>query len=171
MTLADLSSIAGIVSSLAVCGALIYLALRVRQTDQNHRTLLQQSASARSMESVWRFGEPHNAEIMARVWNGETDFTIGEATQLVSLLRASLLGFQDQFLLNQLTLVHSTQNETQERALRRILSAPALRALWTITGAGYAPEFANYINAVLKDVPLAAPHAALIRDAAAEWKS
>jgi hypothetical protein len=69
-------------------------------------------------------------------------------------LRASLLGFQDQFLLNKLSLVHSTQNETQERAIRRMLSAPAFRALWTITGAGYAPEFASYINGLLKDAPL-----------------
>jgi len=100
MNLSDLASIAGVLGSLAVFGSLIYLALQVRQTDRNQRTLLQQGASARNMESVWKFGEPHNAEIVARVWCGETDFTTTQATQLVYLLRASLLGFQDQFLLN-----------------------------------------------------------------------
>jgi hypothetical protein len=172
MTLADLASISGIVSSLAVCGTLIYLALQIRQTDRNQRTLLQQGASARNMESVWKFGEPHNADVVARVWKGETDFTDTQATQLTYLLRASLLGFQDQFLLNKMSLVHSTQNDTQERAIRRVLSAPAFRALWTITAAGYAPEFASYINALLKDAPLAfQDYAAQISAVGAELKA
>jgi hypothetical protein len=96
MSLADLASITGVLSSLAVFGSLIYLALQVRQADRNQRTLLQQGASARNMESIWKFSEPQYAGIIARVWNGEVDFTPTEATQVAYLLRASLFGLQDQ---------------------------------------------------------------------------
>jgi len=56
MRLSDLAAIAGVLSSLAVFGSLIYLALQVRQTDRNQRTLLQRATSTRNMESLWRFG-------------------------------------------------------------------------------------------------------------------
>jgi hypothetical protein len=157
MTLSDLAGVAGVLSSLAVCGSLIYLAIQVRQSDRNQRTLLQQATSARNMESLFKFVEPHNAEIVARVWNGETDFTTTQGTQLAYLVRAMLLGFQDEFLLHRLSLAHSTQNETQERGIRRIFSTPTFRAMWMNSRDAYAPEFAGYIDALLKDVPLAPP--------------
>jgi hypothetical protein len=173
MTLSDLAGVAGVLSSLAVCGSLIYLAIQVRQSDRNQRTLLQQATSARNMESVWKLGEPHNAELLARVWNGDTDFTSTEASQLVYLLRASLLGFQDQYLLHKLSLIDSMQNETQERAVKRLLAAPAFRALWTISRNAFAAEFTGYIDALLRDVPLAAPedYSAQIRAVAAELRA
>ena len=157
MSLSDLAGVAGVLSSVAVCGSLIYLALQVRQSDRNQRTLLQQATSARNMESLWKCSEPHNAELVARVWNGETDFTPTEASQLAYLMRASLLGFQDQYLLHKLSLIHSMQNETQERAIKRMLGAPAFRALWATSREAYAPEFAGYMDGLLKDVPLARP--------------
>jgi hypothetical protein len=173
MSLSDLASIAGALSSLAVFGSLIYLALQVRQTDRNQRTLLQQATSARNMESIWKFGEPHNVGIVARVWNGESDFTQTEATQLAYLVRSILFGLQDQFLLNRLSLVDATQAATAERGVQRIFSAPAFRALWTMNHSGYAPEFAAYVEALLQDVPIAGPQdfAGQIKTAVAQMKA
>jgi hypothetical protein len=173
MSLSDLAGIAGVLSSLAVCGSLIYLAIQVRQSDRNQRTLLQQATSARNMESLWKSGEPHYAELVARVWNCETDFTATEASQLAYLMRASLLGFQDQYLLHKLSLIHSIQNETQERAIVRMLGAPAFRALWAFSRDDYAPEFTAYVDALLKNVPLAAPqdYSVQIRAAVAKLRA
>ena len=98
MGLSELASIAGVLSSLAVCASVIYLAMQVRQSDRNQRTLLQQATSVRTMESIWKFGEPHNAEIIARALSGEIDFTTTQATQLANLMRATLFGLQDQYL-------------------------------------------------------------------------
>jgi hypothetical protein len=173
MSLSDLAGIATVLSSIAVCGSLIYLALQVRQSDRNQRTLLQQATSARNMESLWKSSEPHNAELVARVWNGEMDFTATEASQLAYLMRASLLGFQDQYLLHKLSLIHSMQNETQERAIKRMLGAPAFRALWTISRDDYAPEFTVYVDAFLKGVSLAPPqdYSVQIKAAATELRA
>jgi len=173
MSLADLAAIASVLSSIAVFGSLIYLALQVRQTDRNQRTLLQQATSARNMESLFKFIEPHNAGVVARVWAGETEFTAVEATQLSYLVRAMLLGFQDEFLLHGLSLAHSMQNDTQERAIRRIFAAPAFRAVWITTREAYSPQFAAYIDALLKDAPPVAGQdmAARIKTVGAELKA
>ena len=173
MTLADLASIAGIASSLAVCGTLIYLALQIRQTDRNQRTLLQQATSARNLESLWKFGEPHFAGIIARVWKGETEFTPSEATQLVYLLRASMFGLQDQFLLKKLTLIDPLQHESAERGLQRLLGTPAFRALWKSSRGSYHPDFAAYVEALVGDAPLGQPldFAAQIKAGAADVRA
>jgi hypothetical protein len=147
MSLSDLASIASVVGSLAVCGSLIYLALQVRQSDRNQRTVLQQATSARNMESLWKFGEPHNVAIITKVWNGECDFSQSEATQLAYLMRAVMFGLQDQFLLDNLSLVDARQVATHELGVKRILGAPAFRALWVTSRGGYAPEFAAYVDA------------------------
>ena len=78
MTFSDLASIGSFVSSLAVCGSLVYLALQVRQSDRNQLTLLQQGTSARNSQSAARLTDPHLAEIYARAMEGGTDFTTRE---------------------------------------------------------------------------------------------
>jgi hypothetical protein len=157
MSLSDLASIASVVGSLAVCGSLIYLALQVRQSDRNQRTVLQQATSARNMESLWKFGEPHNVAIITKVWNGESEFSQSEATQLAYLMRAVMFGLQDQFLLDNLSLVDARQVATHELGVKRILGAPAFRALWVTSRGGYAPEFAAYVDALIAEAPLDPP--------------
>jgi hypothetical protein len=173
MSLSDLASVASMVGSLAVCGSLIYLALQVRQTDRNQRTLLQQTTSANNMESLWKFGESHNIGLIARVWDGESDFSTSEATQLAYLMRATMFGLQDQFLLNNLSLVDARQVATHELGVKRILGARAFRALWVTTRRSYAPEFAAYVDALIAGAPLDPPLdiSAQIRSTVAQLKA
>ena len=170
MTLSTLASIASVLSSLAICASLVYLAVQVRQSDRNQRTPLQQATSARTMETIWKLVEPHNAEIVARASSGESDFTTAQLTQLGNLMRATLFGLQDQFLLQQLALMSPTQVATNERGMTRMFSAPVFRALWTLSRELYAPEFALRVDRLLQDVAIAPPSdlAAQVRVAVAE---
>jgi hypothetical protein len=173
MSLSVLATAASVLSSLVICASLIYLALQVRQSDRNQRTLLQQATSARTMETLWKFGEPQNADIVARAVSGETDFSTTEATQLANLMRAVLFGLQDQFLLQKLALVSPTQVSTNERGVMHMLSAPAFRVLWTLSREFYAPEFSLHVDRLLKDAAIAPPSdlAAQVKDAVAELKA
>jgi len=173
MSLSDLASMASVLSGVAVCGSLIYLALQVRQTDRNQRTILQQQTSARTMESLWKWGEPYNAEIVAKVWNGECDFSEVDATRLAYLLRATMFSLQDQFLLDNLSLVDARQVASQELGVKRILGAPAFRALWVTSRGGYAPQFAAYVDGLIAGAPLAPPLnlAGQIRSTVAQLKA
>ncbi len=104
----------------------------------------------------WKFGEllPQRAEIIARALSGEIDFTTTQATQLANLMRATLFGLQDQYLLQQLALVSPTQVATNERGMLRMFGAPAFRGLWTLSRDLYAPDFALYVDALLGDLPV-----------------
>jgi hypothetical protein len=157
MILATVAGAASLLSSIAVCGSVIYLAIQVRQSDRNQRTMLQQATSARNMEALFRFVEPHHAGMVARVWKGETEFSDVEAIQLDYIVRAMLLGFQDQFLLHRQSLVDSAQIDTLERSIKRIFGVPAFRALWVNSREIYAPVFSSYMEALLADAPIMAP--------------
>ena len=125
------------------------------------------------MESLWKFAEPHYAEIVSRVWNGESDFTPAQATQLAYLLRAVLFGLQDQFLLKNQRLADPYQTASMERGLTILLSTPALRALWITTHGSYSAEFAAYVESLVSGVPLARPQdfSAQIKSKVAELKA
>jgi hypothetical protein len=173
MSLSELASIAGVLSSLAIFASVIYLAMPVRLADTSQRTLLQQATSMRTMETIWKFGEPHNAEIIARAWSGESDFTTTQVTQLANLMRATLFGLQDQYLLQKRALVSPTQVATNERGILRMFGAPAFRGLWTLSRDLYAPDFALYVDRLLGDVPVSprSDLAAQLRVAVADLQS
>ena len=58
MTFADLSSLGGFISGIAVVITLIFLLLQMRQTDKNQKALLQQGRSARVTELILKRTEP-----------------------------------------------------------------------------------------------------------------
>ena len=84
MTLSDLASIGSLISGVAVLISLIYLALQVRQSDRNQRTLLQQTASTRNAQGSARLTEPHLAELYAKAVHNDTNFTTAQVVQLAT---------------------------------------------------------------------------------------
>lgn len=157
MNFSDLATVGSFLSSLAVCASLVYLALQVRQSDRNQRTLLQQGTSERNVASVSKFTDAHLADLMVKAQHDDVDFTDSQLLQLNSALRAGLLGFQDQFLLRRINLIDSTQHDSQERAYQSMFAMPVMRALWHSQRALYAPEFVAYADALIGSVPLRAP--------------
>jgi hypothetical protein len=155
MNLSDLATFGSFLSSLAVCASLVYLALQVRQSDRNQRTLLQQGTSERNAASVSKLTEPGLAELMVKAQRHDIDFTNVQVVQLSVALRSGLLGFQDQFLLRKLNLIDVMQQDSQERAYQSMLSMPAMRVLWISQRPFFAPEFVAYVDALIRDVPLA----------------
>jgi hypothetical protein len=115
MIRSDIATIASLISSVAVCGSLIHLALQVRQFDRN---------------------------------------------------QASLLGFQDQHLLQKFSLMDVIQLESQERAFKVLLCIPVMRAIWNSSRQFYAPTFVSYVDTLLEGMPLAQP-----RDMGAQLKA
>jgi hypothetical protein len=58
MTLADLSTIAGLISSLAVLVSLIYLAIQVRQAERNQQASIRQGRATRAVDIILASAEP-----------------------------------------------------------------------------------------------------------------
>jgi hypothetical protein len=173
MTLSDLAAIGSFVSGIAVLISLIYVALQIRQTERNQRTLLQQGTSSRGTQVLIHFARKDIAELFVKAGTGEADFTAVQAQQFILTLRAALLGFQDQFLLHGHSLIDPRQREGQELAIGGMFITPAARAGWGIMRPTFPVEFAGYVDGIVARVPLAksADIGALLNAALTELKT
>jgi hypothetical protein len=134
------------------------VAIQIRQTERNQRTLLQNGTSNRAVELVRHWSDPHIAEAYVKMLSGDQNLTSVEAFQLNIQFRTSLLSWQDSFLLERTALIDSLQLESTQRTFRVLLAQPVLRALWNMSKATFSPEFVEYVETHTLDVPLAAPH-------------
>jgi hypothetical protein len=157
MTLSDLAALGSFVSGIAVLISLVYVAVQIRQTERNQRTLLQQETSSRYVEAIKHWGEPEVAAALLKAQSPGADLTAMEAYVLQNQLRISLTSFQDTFLLQKLSLIDEVQLEGMLRGMRAMFSMPVVRAQWSIAKQMYAPEFACWLDAQIEDVPLAGP--------------
>jgi hypothetical protein len=157
MSLSDLASLGSFVSGVAVLVSLIYVAIQIRQTERNQRTLLQQGTSTRTVELVRHWSDPHIAEVYVKVLNGNENLTAVEAVQLSVQFRTSLLSWQDTFLLQRVSLIDAVQLDSTLRTFQVMLSVPVFRAMWMMTRVTFAPEFVAYVEAHTLNVPLAPP--------------
>ena len=64
MSLSDLAALGGFLSSLAVCGSLVYLALQVRQSDRNQRSLMIQGIATRGSGIIMFMAQPHISPLL-----------------------------------------------------------------------------------------------------------
>ena len=158
MTLSDLASIGSFMSGIAVLLSLIYVAIQIRQTERNQRTILQQGTSTRAVDLVRHWSDQHIAEPYIKMLNGEQELTAVEAFQLSIQFRTSLLSWQDSYLLQRVSLIDLLQLESTLRTFKVLLSQPVLRAMWTMTRATFSPEFVAHVEAHTLNVPLAPPH-------------
>src|SRR5438067_12058989 len=71
MSLTDLTSLASLVSSVAVLVSLLFIGLQIRQSNRNQRSLMQQGRSARNVELLSRLSDPRPSDVMLRVARGE----------------------------------------------------------------------------------------------------
>ena len=173
MTLSDLASIGNFVSGFAVLISLIYVAIQIRQTERNQRTILQQGTSDRTVELVRHWSDPHIAAAYVKMLSGDQEFTALEAFQLNIQFRTSLLSWQDSFLLRRVSLVEPLQLESTLRTFKVLLAQPVFRAFWNMSKATFSPEFTAYVDMHTANLPLAVPHdfAEQLRAAIAETRT
>lgn len=157
MTLSDLAALGSFVSGIAVLISLIYVAIQIRQTERNQRTLLQQETSSRNIESIQHWADPAVAAAMLKVLGGEADLTEVDIYVLQIQLRITLTSMQDGFLLHNLSMIDSIQFESGVRSIKNLLGFPALRAIWNTSKHTYSPEFVEWFDAHIRDTPLSEP--------------
>lgn len=157
MTLADIASIGSLINGVAVLISLIYLSIQVRQAEKGQRTTLQQSTSERGIDIVRHWADADIARAYTKAQSGATDLTSLEAFQLNMQFRSSLLSFQDNFMLQKISMIDTVQLDSISRAVQALLAQPVLRAMWNMMRNSFAPEFAEFIERLIKNVPLAPP--------------
>jgi hypothetical protein len=157
MTLSDLAALGSFVSGIAVLISLIYVAMQIRQTERNQRTLLQQETSSRNIESIKHWADPAVAGAMLKVLGGDADLTEADIYALQIQLRLTLTSAQDSFLLHSLSMIDNIQFESGVRSIKNLLGYPVLRAIWNTSRQTYSPRFVEWFDAQIRDSPLNGP--------------
>jgi len=146
-----------IISSVAVLASLIYLALQTRQTSINQKALMNQGVINRGSDAVHWMSEPRVLELTARIYSGETEFTLQELLHLRLLLRIQLLNCQDTYIQHKAGLVDQMTMDNNLGVMRIFLSQPVYRALWTDNRSTYSPELIAFVDGLIAQTPLARP--------------
>jgi len=157
MTLADLSSIGSLISSVAVLVSLAYLSLQMRQTERNQRAMMNQNAMDRAAAAVEWNAQADISGLRARVIAGERIFSAQELFQLGLILRRTLLGLQDLYVQRKVGLVDEITLENTLSISKTTLAQPVFRVVWRTRRNSYATEFAAYIDRLIEATPLVGP--------------
>ncbi len=99
MTLADLSSIATVISGLAVLVSLVYLGLQTRQNVRHSQALIQQGRAQRIADTALRLAELRAADGLNKCFDGAADVSAQDLARFLSISAApsssapKILGF------------------------------------------------------------------------------
>jgi hypothetical protein len=157
MSLSDLAALGGFLSSLAVCGSLVYLALQVRQSDRNQRSLMIQGIATRGSGIIMFMAQPHISPLLGRMTAGETDFSQPEIMQLNLALRLVLADFQDTYQQHNAGLADELSFDGSGHIAKLFLGYPVMRVLWQRARPTFPSEIARIVDELTGGVPLFEP--------------
>jgi len=145
MSLTDLTSLASLVSSVAVLVSLLFIGLQIRQSNRNQRSLMQQGRSARNVELLSRLSDPRLSDVMLRVAHGEpltdTDYFV-----LYGYMASVFWSYEDCFFQFHSGMLDAKSWASDVTTLRRLLGNPAYRAVWRFARGGIGDEYRSFLD-------------------------
>ncbi len=147
MALADIATVAGIVSSVALTISLVYVALQVRQAERNQRGLMQQGRANRVTMDVMHIAEPHMASVWIQGLYKPETLAGEELERYLLMCRAAFISGED-------SLLHYKAGLLDERAYRsfaagargQLSNSAGLRAAWVMLSPQFGAEFVAFMN-------------------------
>ena len=166
MTLEDIFYISQIIASVAVVCSLIYVGLQVRYAERSQRGMMQQARADRTSAGSLTVADPELARIWLKGGAGDADFTPVEFTQWLMLTRSAFLSGEDSILQYKAGLLSKETYDTYVAGVRFYMTRPGFRAAWKVHRMQFGPEFRDFGDTILNEVPVA-PEV----DGLAEWNA
>lgn len=142
MTLADIASLA---SSVAVLVSLLFLALQVRQSNRNQRSLMQQGRTTRNVDLLFRLADPKLSKLWARIATGES-LEDAEYYMLYGYMASVFWSYEDSFFQFRSGMLDATSWASDIATLKRLLSNPYYRAVWTAVRSAIGEEYRSFLD-------------------------
>ena len=145
MSLADLTTLASLLSSVAVLVSLLFLGVQIRQANRNQRSLMQQGRSARNVELLNRLTDPRLSETLLRVANGET-VADADYLMLYGYMASVFWSYEDCFFQFHSGTLDAKSWASDVLTLKRLLLNPAYRAVWRAVRDGIGDEYRSFLD-------------------------
>jgi hypothetical protein len=165
MSLSDLSTIASLISSVAVLVSLIYLAIQVRQAERNQQASIRQGRATRAVDIILAAGEPSWAEALPKGTAGAADITLAQFGQFNAIYGAFLASAEDSYFQHKEGLLSDAVFASFAASWRQTLAQPGVRALWRLRRTGFEHGFAEFMDKLMSEVSTAPS------DFFADWKT
>jgi hypothetical protein len=147
ITLADVATIAGIVSSAALTISLVYVALQVRQAEKNQRGLMQQGRANRLDAMLLGMAEPQLAAVWLKGSRTPAELSALELEQFLHIARAAFLSAEDSFLQHKARLLDETAFRSYSAGVRgQLMGSLGMRAAWRLLAHQFGPEFVAFME-------------------------
>jgi len=154
MSLADLASIASVVSGIAVLVSLVYLGVQTRQNVKHSQALIQQGRAQRTFELLIRWGEFDWNEGMMKCANGAGDVSTTDVRRFISLMRAFFVNYEDSYLQHAQGLLAGAAFDNVETAFRASMTNPGHRVAWAVSRKFFASDFQAYVDRLISEAPM-----------------
>jgi hypothetical protein len=145
MSLADLASLA---SSIAVLVSLLFLALQVRQSNRNQRSLMQQGRTSRNVDLLFRLADPKVSDLWVRISTGES-LEDAEYYMLYGYMASVFWSYEDSFFQFRSGMLDASSWASDLATLKRLLSNPAYRAVWTAVRSAIGEEYRSFLDGLV----------------------
>src|ERR1043165_9904566 len=145
MSLGDLATL---VSSAAVLVSLLFLGLQIRQSNRNQRSLMQQGRTTRNVDLLCRLGDPKVSEIFGRVAKAE-DLSCTDYFVLYGYMASVFWSYEDSFFQFRSGMLDATSWASDIATLKRLLSNPYYRAVWTAVRSAIGDEYRSFLDGLV----------------------
>ena len=153
MALADIATVAGIVSSAALTISLVYVALQVRQAEKNQRGLMQQGRANRLDMMLLQMAEPQISSIWIKGSQTPESLTAEELERYLLICRAAFLSGEDSFLQHKAGLLDAVAFRSYVAGLKgQLMGSRGLRAAWRIHSNQFGADYSAFVDGVLAQV-------------------
>jgi hypothetical protein len=166
MSLAELASVATIVSSIAVLVSVIYVAVQVRQAAKNQRGTTHQMRAALSADVMLRISETDLSQAFRSGLTGDPNITEAQFWRFFYAASAIMRTTENAFSQYEDGLVTDTHFDSAKASARTFLASPGYRALWQATRLGREPRFRAFMDELVVEAAAAPPV-----DVFATWRS
>jgi hypothetical protein len=167
MDLADIATVAGILSSAALTISLIYVALQVRQAEKSQRGLMQQGRANRVTVDLMTIAQPQMASVWVQGMQAPETLTSEELERYLLICRAVFISAEDSFLQHAAGMLDENAFRSFTAGARGQLAGSAgVRAAWSLLSHQFGPEFVAFM-----DEQLAHATARPAQDRLGQWRA
>jgi hypothetical protein len=165
MSLAELAELGSFVSGLAIVLSFVFLALQLRQSNANQRSLMQQGRGLRTVDSIWRMADPYISGLLVRSYEAD-DLKSSEVVSLFNALGLWFWGWEDGFLQFHAGTLDAASWRSDLRGLKQACSEAAYRVAWRLQRPYMGDAFRDYVDNLMRETEVTPQP-----DFAALWKT
>ena len=153
MSLSDLAALGSFVSGLAVVVSFTFLALQMRQSNRNQRSLMQQGRTERNVNILLKVADPFLSETVAVAHGNCLSLDPNRVWAFYGFAGAVFWSYEDSFIQFKAGTLDARSWDSDVTTIKRLLASPAYRVAWKIARDGMSGGYREYLDSVMRDVP------------------